>query len=113
MLYTIIAVFALAAILGMTLLSYVLRSKETPKALMIFHGLFAATGLILLLSYVFGNSPGPKESAILFVIAALGGAVLVTKDLTGKPIPKWLAVTHGLLAVTGFILLLVFTFGNG
>lgn len=109
MLYTIIAVFALAAILGMTLLSYVLKSKETPKALMIFHGLFAATGLILLLYYVFGNSPGPVESAVLFVIAALGGFVMVAKDLTGKPIPKWLAVTHGLIAVAGFIMLLVFT----
>lgn len=108
MLYSIIAVFALAAILGMTLLSYVLKSKETPKGLMIMHGLFAATGLVLLLYYVFENTPGPVESAVLFVIAALGGFVLVIRDITGKSIPKWLAVTHGLIAVTGFILLIAF-----
>lgn len=109
MLYSIIAIFALAAILGMTLLSYVLRGKETPKGVMIFHGLFAATGLVLLLTYVFGNKPNPIESAVLFVIAALGGAILVAKDITGKEIPKWLAVVHGLIAVVGFIFLIVFT----
>jgi hypothetical protein len=109
MLYTIIAIFALAAILGMTLLSYVLRGKETPKGIMILHGLFAATALVLLLNYVFNNEPNPMESAILFVIAALGGFVLVARDVTNKPIPKWLAVVHGLVAVGGFVLLIVFT----
>jgi glucan phosphoethanolaminetransferase (alkaline phosphatase superfamily) len=110
MLYTIIGIFAIAAILGMTLLSFVLKGKETPRAIMILHGLFAATGLVLLLSYVFNNTPGPMESAVLFVIAALGGFVLVFRDLTGKPIPKWLAVVHGLIAVGGFIMLLAFAF---
>jgi hypothetical protein len=60
--------------------------------------------------YIFGNSPGPVESAVLFVIAALGGFIMLARDLGNKPIPKWLAVGHGLLAVTGFILLLVFAF---
>lgn len=112
MLYTIIGLFALAALLGMALLSYVLKDKETPKGAMIAHGLFAASGLVLLLMYVFRNTPGPVESAVLFVIAALGGFVLVARDLTGKKIPKWLAVTHGLLAVAGFLFLLVFTFSK-
>jgi hypothetical protein len=52
------------------------------------------------------------ESAVLFVIAALGGFIMMARDVTGKSIPKWLAVVHGLLAVTGFVLLLVFAF-NG
>lgn len=112
MLYTIIALFALAAILGLILISYVLKGKETPKGVMIVHGLFAAVALVLLLSYVFGDKPGPVESAVLFVIAALGGFIMMARDVTGKSIPKWLAVVHGLLAVTGFVLLLVFAF-NG
>jgi hypothetical protein len=112
MLYTIIALFALAAILGLILISYVLKGKETPKGVMIVHGLFAAVALVLLLSYVFGDKPGPMESAVLFVIAALGGFIMMARDVTGKSIPKWLAVVHGLLAVGGFILLLVFAF-NG
>lgn len=112
MLYSIIAIFALAAIMGMILLSHVLKSKETPKGVMIAHGLLAATGLVLLISYVFGDKPGPVESTVLFVIAALGGFILVARDLTGKAIPKWLAMVHGLVAVAGFILLLVFTFNK-
>lgn len=109
MLYAIIGLFALAAILGMTLLSYVLKDKETPKGVMIVHGLFAAVALVLLLLYVFNNTPGPLESAVLFVIAALGGFILVARDITGKKIPKWLAVTHGVIAVAGFIFLIMFS----
>lgn len=110
MLYYIIALFALAAIFGMILLSYVMKSKATPRGIMVTHGLLAATGLILLLVYTFQNKPGPVESAVLFVIAALGGFLLAYKELTGKVVPKWLAVTHGLLAISGFIALLVFAF---
>jgi hypothetical protein len=109
MLYTIIAVFALAAILGGVLITHVLRNKETPKGIVIIHGLFAATALILLLVYVFGNKPGPVEAAVLFVMAATGGFIMVARDLSGRSIPKWLAIAHGLLAVTGFIFLIVFT----
>jgi hypothetical protein len=112
MLYTLISIFALAAILGMVLISHVLRDKETPKGVVIGHGLFAAIALVLLLVYVFENKPGPVESAVLFVIAALGGFIMLSRDLSGKKIPKWLAVVHGLLAVTGFIFLLLFTFNK-
>ena len=111
MIYTSIAFFALAAILGMLLLSYVLREKETPKAAVVTHGLFAVTGLILLILYVI-NNPGPVESVVLFVIAATGGIIMLARDLSGKKIPKWLGVAHGLIAVSGFIFLLVFAFSK-
>jgi hypothetical protein len=109
MIYSAIAFFALAAILGMILLSYVLKGKETPKGVVFTHGPLAAIGLVLLILYTVDN-PGPVESVVLFVIAALGGIILVIRDLTKKPIPKWLAVVHGLVAVAGFIFLLVFAF---
>ncbi len=109
MIYTAIVFFALAAILGMILLSYVLQDKETPKRVVFTHGPLAATGLVLLIIYTV-KQPGPVESIVLFSIAALGGVVMLTKDLSGKKIPKWLAVLHGLLAVSGFIFLLVFAF---
>lgn len=111
MIYTAIAFFALAAILGMVLLSFVLKGKETPKGVVFTHGPLAAIGLVLLIIYTIDN-PGPMESVVLFIIAALGGVVLVIRDLSRRPIPKWLAVAHGLIAVTGFIFLLVFAFGK-
>ena len=108
--YSIIAIFALTAILGMYLLSLVLRNKTTPKGVSFMHGLFAFTALILLSVYVFGNSPGPTSSLIVFAVAAMGGFILIYRDITGKSIPKWLAIGHGLIAVTGFALLLLFAF---
>jgi hypothetical protein len=110
-LYTIIGLFALGAIVGMYLLTLVLQSKETPKAAVFVHGLFVVVALIMLIVYITKNTPSPIESLVLFIIAATGGLVMVFRDFTGKPIPKWLAVVHGLAAVAGFTFLLIFTFG--
>ncbi|RPI17841.1 MAG: hypothetical protein EHM58_07870 [Ignavibacteriae bacterium] len=110
MIYAAIAFFSLAAILGMLLLSYVLRDKETPKGIVFTHGPLAAIGIVLLIVYALGNTPSPVESIVLFIIAAAGGTILVWHDVKRKPIPKWLAVTHGLIAVTAFVFLLYFAF---
>lgn len=103
-----------AAILGAILLSYILRGKETPKGLAFIHGPLAATGLILLVIYAITTANEHKhlESITLFCIAAAGGAVLFYRDITGKPVPKWLAVGHGLLAITGIVFLLWHTFSG-
>lgn len=103
-----IAIFSLTALIGMFLLGFVLKGKETPKALVFTHGPMALAGVILLLLYVLRQSPSPIEALVLFLIAAAGGVVLVYHDLTGKKIPKWLAVVHALFAVAGFVFLLIF-----
>lgn len=109
-LYIAIAFFALAAILGMILLSFVLRGKDTPKGIVFTHGPLAVIGFVLLLVYLFQRNPDPLESVILFAIAAVMGLVLVYKDLTGHKVPRSLAVLHGLTAVVGFVFLLLYTF---
>jgi hypothetical protein len=109
-LYTIIGLFGFGALIGVYLLTMILRNKETPKAVAFIHGGFVATALILLIIYVTKHEHGPVESMVLFILAATGGFVLIYRDLTGKKIPKWLAVGHGLLAVTGFVLLLIYAF---
>lgn len=110
MIYTAIAFFALAAILGMVLLTFVLQGKETPKGVVFSHGPLAVIGLVLIIIYAFREGPGPIEAIVLFIIAAAGGLMMIVRDLSGKPVPKWLAIAHGLIAVTGFIFLLVFAF---
>lgn len=94
----------------MYLLSLVLRNKSTPKAVSMIHGLFAFTSLILLTVYVVGESAGPIESLIVFCVAATGGGILIYRDISGKTIPKWLAIGHGLMALTGYGLLLLYAF---
>lgn len=111
-LYTIIGLFGIGALIGLYLLALVLQNKETPKAVAFIHGGFVVVAFVLLLSYVFKNKPSPVESVVLFALAALGGIVLIYRDITGKGIPKWLAVGHGLLAVAGFVFLLLYTFGD-
>lgn len=110
MIIAAIAFFSLAAILGMLLLSFVLRGKHTPKAFVFTHGPLALIGIILLIIYCTSNEPKPIESLILFLIAASGGIVLVARDIIGKTIPKWLGIIHGLIAITGFVGLLIFQF---
>jgi hypothetical protein len=110
--YVIICLFGLAALAGMYLLALVLQKKETPKFVAFAHGLFAAIAIITLKVYA---SNAPKDFTaclVIFVLAALGGLVLIYRDLTARPIPRWLAVTHGLMAVAGFVLLLVRAFSD-
>ena len=110
MLFAAIGFFSLAAILGLILISYVLQSKDTPKSLAFTHGGLAATGIVLLIIYSLYRMPSPIESIILFIIAALSGFILIYRDLTGQSIPKWLALSHGTIAIVGFIALLFFVF---
>ena len=112
MLNIAIVLFALAAVLGLTILLALLKKKETPKPVVYSHGIVAAIGLILLIIYGVKN-PGnfPKLSIIVFVIAAIGGFYLFFNDLNKKPGPIAVAVIHALAAVTGFVLLLLFVFG--
>jgi uncharacterized membrane protein YadS len=106
----IIACFVVAALLGMVLITYVLLNKNTSKGVALTHGFFAATGIVLLGIYVSVYSTKPLLSLILFILAALGGFTLIFRDLTGRSLPKWLALGHGLTAITAFILLLVALF---
>jgi hypothetical protein len=91
----------------------VLQDKPTPKALAFIHGPFGAIGILLLIIYAFYRSPSPIESIIIFIIAAFMGFILIFRDLTGRTVPKWLALLHGLTVVTGFIFLLIFAFLGG
>ena len=52
-------------------------------------------------------------AALLFTIAALGGAVMAAMRLGGRELPPmWLALLHGAVAATGLITLLVAIQGN-
>ena len=110
LIYTAIALFAVAALMGIYLITFVLQKKETPKAIAITHGLLAATALVLLIIHTVQTGADLIQAIVFFVIAALGGIVLFARDITGKSLPKALAVAHGLLAITGFVFLLVYAF---
>src|SRR5476649_2450341 len=98
MLYLALAFILLAALLGLYLLSFILQNKNTPKGVAFTHGPLAATGLIILIIYALLYKPAPIISIVLFILAALGGIMLISRDILGKNIPKWLAIGHGVTA---------------
>lgn len=108
MLYSALGCFGLAAVLGLYLLTCVLTGKYPIKIVAMIHGLLAITGIGLLSTYSYFYSPSPKTSLVLFIFAALGGITMFFKDLTGKPLPKYLALGHGATAIIALILLVVF-----
>ena len=111
MLITSIILFAVAAVIGVTLITSLLKEKPISKPAAIFHGLFAATALIILIIFSLNSETGsPWLSVILFAAAALGGLFLFIRDLNNKPGPKALALIHAGAAVLAFLILLVFTF---
>jgi len=111
MIYLAIALFAVSAVLGLTILVKWLTKKDASKGVIYSHGIVAAVALVLLIVYAVQN-PGnfPKISIILFVVAALGGFYMFLRDLKKKTSPMAIAFTHALLAVGGFVALLFFVF---
>jgi hypothetical protein len=108
MIYISIAVFALAAIAGIVIFKNWLSSSPVSKTVIYLHGLFAVTGLVLLLVFTLQNKADSLWSGIaLFGAAALGGIYMFVRGLKGKNSPIWLASIHALLAVGG-VLVLVF-----
>lgn len=108
MLYSALGFFALAALLGLYLLSFLLSNKNIPRSVALVHGFFALVGIFLLIAYPFYHKISPTFSLVLFFIAIAGGLILFYRDLTGKKMPTLLAVGHAFAAIIAFLLLLVF-----
>lgn len=110
MIYTAIGLIAAAALGGGYLLSLVLRGKQPPTAVPYIHGLLAVSGVVVLIVYSLKN-PGAIASVVIFAIAAIGGLLMLYKNIKGEKFPKWLPVVHGVIALIGFIFLIGFALG--
>lgn len=114
MLYAAIACLSLALILGLMIIMHVLSDKKVPRFLIFTHGPMAVIGLILVVIYALAyTSAAPLVVIIcLFVIVATAGFFLFYEDLTGRPVSKWMAFGHGLLALATFLFLVIYTVVN-
>ena len=111
MLYLSIILFALAAMLGLAILVNWLSNKNAAKGVIYSHGAIAAIALVLVILYAVENPESfPKAAIILFVLAAIGGFYMFFYNLKTKLRPTRIALLHALLAIAGFVLLLVFSF---
>ncbi|HEY2837886.1 MAG TPA: hypothetical protein VGJ26_01970 [Pirellulales bacterium] len=109
-------VLGLAALGGLTLAGTRLSGQPRPQTWMaVGHGLVAATGLgLLIYAVVAGSVPQLAQVALgVLILAALGGAaIFVGFHLRERPLPIPLVIGHGLVAATGYALLLASIFGQ-
>jgi hypothetical protein len=116
MLWTAIVLFAVAAVGGLVLAGVrVFAGRNPPASLALLHGLLAGAGLTLLLFAAF--TAGLPTLALwglaLLVLAACGGLVMnLFYAWNRKLLPKPLVYGHALIAVAGFILLIVDALGG-
>ena len=91
------------------------RKVNPPAWLAMLHGFLAAAAIALLATAAyFEGLPGTALIAlVLFVLAAIGGAVLnLGYQWKQRLLPGTLIVGHAVLAVAGFVLLALAAFAN-
>lgn len=111
MIYASIALFALAAVFGLTILIKWLQHKDASKAVVYSHGIVAAAALVLLVVYALQNANNyPRIALWIFVVSALIGFYMFFRDLMKKFSPMSVAFIHAILAVGGFAALCAFAF---
>lgn len=110
---SILICLIIAAIFGLILISFVLTNKRPPRAVIILHGLFAAASLVLLIIYSYQHMV-PQVIAVtaIFIIVALLGFFMAKLDITGKKLPKPIAVIHGAVAACTLLYLIYFFTGR-
>jgi hypothetical protein len=103
-------VLGLAALGGLTLVVIRLSGRQIPPTWMaVGHGIVAATGLAILGYSIYQNATPQlvNIAAAVLVLAAIGGAtIFMGFHLRNRPLPVPLVLGHGLIALTGYALLL-------
>jgi hypothetical protein len=105
-----IVLLGLAALGGLTIAAIRLGGAPFPPMwLALIHGAVAATGVGVLIYFALtsGIPTLAMAALVIFILAALGGATLFLGfHLRNKPLPIPFVIGHGLIAATGFVLLL-------
>ena len=109
MLMLSVIVLGLAALGGIALVALRLRGGNPPLGFASVHGVAAAVGLILLAieASEAGFEGRIAVALLVLVLAALGGFVLLSFHLRGKLLPLALVLGHGLIALSGYAVLLL------
>ncbi|TKS54018.1 hypothetical protein E4582_04015 [Luteimonas yindakuii] len=115
MLQVAACLFALAALGGVVMAAIRFSGKRNPPAwLAMLHGLLAGAGITLLAYAAWVDAvPSPALLALLLFLLAAGGGTVLSLAYKWKQrlLPSWLVITHALLAVVAFVLLLLAIFG--
>lgn len=113
MLGSALVVFAIGALGGIALASFVLRGRLAPWPLSLLHAALGAIGLIIVLyaALTAGISKAALTALVILIIAALGGFYLASIHLRSMVAPGRIVFVHAGVAVIGFLTLLGVVFG--
>ena len=110
-LMTVVVLFTVAALGGIAMAAMRFGTGRNPPAwLAMVHGMLGAAGLTLLAFAMFtAEIPSlAMVGGVLILLAALGGAVLnLGYHWHGRLLPSGLVIGHALLAVAGYVSLLL------
>jgi len=108
-----LVVFAVGALGGVMLATYVLRGRLAPWPLSLLHAGLGAIGLLLLLESALttGISPMALTALAILAVAAVGGFYLASIHRSGKVAQRPAVFIHAGVAVVGFLMLLGVVFG--
>lgn len=111
LLQTSVVLFLLAALGGVVMAGIRFGGRRNPPVwLAMAHGGLAVAGVALLAYAVVALSVPAMAmwSLLLFLVAAGGGTILfLSYEWKRELLPSWLVVVHAVVAVVGFVLLLV------
>jgi len=101
-------VFAIGALGGLMLATYVLRGRLAPWPLSLLHAGLGAVGLLLVIyaALTTGISHAALAALVILAAAALGGFYLASIHLRGKLAQQPIVLIHAGVAVIGFLTLL-------
>lgn len=112
MLIYAVILFALGAVGGLYLAVRHRKSQPPSVGVALLHGVLGAAGLVLLILFVLDSGSNLATLAlVLFLLAALGGFVLFARHLKGKQLGTGMIAGHAVVAVVGFLLLLIVLLG--
>lgn len=105
----VMIVLGMAALGGATAATLHLSRRYVPLWVGLAHGSLAAPGLVLLFITVatehgFRSTLGAALG--LFLLAAIGGAILFARHAKRQNLPPLLILAHGATAVTAYVVLL-------
>lgn len=113
---TAAVILAISAVGGIAMALIRFSGKPHPPiALAMLHGFLSAAAVTLLLyaALTTGLPSLANVALVLFLAAAVGGVALnLGFHWKAIPLPKWLVLVHGGVAVCGFLCLLAAIFGS-
>lgn len=102
MLYVSVVLLLYAVLSGLIMVIGIFRGAKPWVPLALAHGVFAASALVLaLLAAIATGEAAIKYGVAVLFLTALGGFLLLSFHLRGKPHPWVVVVLHALPAVGG------------